>query len=106
VSKERARRRVERLAVLEKQKAVRARRSAWRQRRRTLARSLKPGRLPSSGRLYRRSRAQRTGIVVVPLVAALIVWFLVPELGLRLLLIAIIVLVVPPLVVVLLGRRS
>ena len=106
MSRERAKRRAERLVVLEKQKAVRARRSARRQRRRALVRSLKPGRRPSSGRIYRRSRAQRTGIVVVPLVAALIVWFLVPELGLRLLLIAIIVLVVPPLVVVLLGRRT
>jgi Flp pilus assembly protein TadB len=106
VSKERARRRAERLAVLEKEKAVRARRSARRQRRRALVSSLKPGRRPSSGTLHRRSRAQRTGIAVIPLVAALAVWFLVPELALRLVLIVMIVLVLPPLVVVVLGRRS
>jgi Flp pilus assembly protein TadB len=106
VSKERAKRRAERLVVLEKEKAARARRSARRQRRRALVRSLKPGRRASPGRLYRRSRAQRTGIVVVPLIAAAVVWFLVPELALRLVLIAMIVLVLPALVVVVLGRRS
>jgi len=106
VSKERARRRAERLVVLEKEKAKRARRSARRQRRRALLTSLKPGRRSSPGRLYRRSRAQRTGIVVVPLLVAAVVWFLVPELALRLVLIAMIVLVLPALVVVVLGRRS
>jgi Flp pilus assembly protein TadB len=105
VSKERARRRAERLAVMEKEKAVRARRSTRRQRRRALVRSLKLKRRPSSGTLYRRSRAQRTGIAIIPLIAALAVWFLVPELALRLVLIAMIVLVLPALVVVVLGRR-
>jgi Flp pilus assembly protein TadB len=105
VSKERARRRVERLAVLEKEKAARARRVARRQRRRALVRSLAPRRR-SPGRLYRRSRGQRAGIAVVPLVAAVAVWVLVPELALRLVLIAMIVLVLPALVVVVLGRRS
>jgi hypothetical protein len=37
---------------------------------------------------------------------ALLVWFLVPDLALRLVLIAMIVLVLPALVVVVLGRRS
>ncbi|GAA3336713.1 hypothetical protein GCM10020358_10330 [Amorphoplanes nipponensis] len=106
MSKERARRRAERLAVLAKEKAARARRSALRQRRRALLNALKPKRRPSSGTLYKRSRAQRTGIAVVPLIAALAVWFLVPELALRLVLIAMIVLVLPALVVVVLGRRS
>jgi Flp pilus assembly protein TadB len=106
VSKERAKRRAERLAVLEKEKAVRARRSARRQRRRALVTSLKPKRRPSSGVLRRRSRAERAGIAVIPLVAALAVWFLVPELALRLVLVVMIVLVLPPLVVVVLGRRS
>ncbi|MEV4709531.1 hypothetical protein [Actinoplanes sp. NPDC049316] len=105
MSKERARRRAERLAVLEKEKAARARKVARRQRRRALVRKLTPQRR-SSGRLYRRSRAQRFGIVVVPLVASATVWFLVPELALRLVLIAMIVLVLPALVVVVLGRRS
>jgi Flp pilus assembly protein TadB len=105
VSKERAKRRAERLAVLEKEKAGRARRSARRQRRRALVNSLKPKRRPRSGTLYKRSRTQRTGIAIVPLVAALAVWFLVPDLALRLVLIAMIVLVLPALVVVVLGRR-
>jgi len=104
VSKERARRRAERLAVLEKEKAARARRTERRNRRRALVRKLTPQRR-GSGRLYRRSRAQRAGIVVVPLTASALVWFLVPELALRILLIALIVLVLPALVVVVLGRR-
>jgi hypothetical protein len=106
VSKERAKRRAERLAVLEKAKSARARRTARRQRRRALLRSLRPGRRPSSGRLYRRSRAQRTGIVVVPVLAAALVWFLIPDPALRLVLIALIILVLPVVVVVALGRRS
>jgi len=106
VSKDRARRRAERLVVLEKEKAARARRSARRLRRRALVNSLKPGRRPGSGQLYRRSRGQRAGIVIIPLVAAAAIWFLVPELALRLVLIAMIVLVLPALVVVVLGRRS
>ena len=105
MSKERARRRAERLAVLEKEKAVRARRSTRRQRRRALVRSLKLKRRPRSGTLYKRSRAQRTGIAIIPLIAALAVWFLVPDLALRLVLIAMLVLVLPALVVVVLGRR-
>jgi Flp pilus assembly protein TadB len=105
VSKERARRRAERVAVLERAKAVRGRKVARRQRRRTLVKSLTPPRR-SAGRLYARSRGQRAGIVVVPLVGAVLVWVLVPELALRLVLIAMIVLVLPALVVVVLGRRA
>jgi len=105
VSKERARRRAERLAVLEREKAVRARKFARRQRRRAVVRRLTPGRLPSSGRLHRRSRAQRIGIVVVPLVAAIAVWVLVPDLALRVVLTAMIVIAVPALVVLVLGKR-
>jgi Flp pilus assembly protein TadB len=105
VSKERARRRAERLAVLEREKAVRARKVARRQRRRAVVRRLTPGRLPSSGRLHRRSRAQRIGIVVVPLVAAIAVWVLVPDLALRVVLTAMIVIAVPALVVLVLGKR-
>jgi hypothetical protein len=106
MSKERARRRAERLAVLEKEKAARARRVRRRALLRSSLRSLKPGRRPSSGRLYVRSRRQRVGIIVIPLVAAGAVWFLVPELALRLVLIALLALVLPALVVVVLGRRS
>ena len=105
MSKERARRRAERLAVLEKEKAARARRVARRTTRRRLVRRLTP-RKRASGQLYRRSRAQRTGIVLIPLIAAVAVWILVPDLALRLVLIALLALAVPALVVVVLGRRS
>ena len=105
MSKERARRRAERLAVLEKEKAARARRVERRLARRRLVRRLKP-RKRSSGRLYRRSRGQRMGIVLVPVVAAVAIWVLIPDLALRLVLIAMIVLAVPASVVVVLGRRS
>jgi Flp pilus assembly protein TadB len=105
VSRERARRRAERLAAREREKGARARTAARRQRRRALLRSLAPHRR-SAGRLYRRSRGQRAGIVLLPLVAAVAVWLLVPELALRLVLLAMIVLVLPALVVVVLGRRA
>jgi Flp pilus assembly protein TadB len=104
VSKERARRRAERLAVLEKEKARRARSVARRNRRRTIVRSLTPRRR-GVGRLHRRSRSERIGIVLVPAVALAAVWVLLPDLALRLLLSALILLVLPALVVVVLGRR-
>jgi hypothetical protein len=106
MSKERAQRRAERLAVLEKEKAARARKVARRQRRRVLVRRLRPRPLGSAGRLHRRSRPQRIGIVVVPLVAAIAVWLLVPDLPLRIVLTAMIVIAVPALVVLVLGKRS
>jgi hypothetical protein len=62
-------------------------------------------RLGSAGRLHRRSRAQRIGIVVVPLLAALVVWLLVPDPALRIVLTAMIVIAVPALVVLVLGKR-
>lgn len=105
MSKERARRRAERLAVLEKEKAARARKVARRATRRRLVRRLTP-RKRSSGLLYRRSRSQRIGIALLPLIAVAAVWILIPDLALRLVLIAMIVLAVPALVVVVLGRRS
>ena len=105
MSKQRAQRRAERLAVLEREKAARARKVARRASRRRLVRRLTPQKR-GSGRLYRRPRSQRLGIVVIPLVAAVAVWVLVPDLALRLVLIAMLVLAVPALVVVVLGRRS
>jgi Flp pilus assembly protein TadB len=104
VSKERARRRAERLAVLEKEKAARARKVARRQRRRAVVRRMTP-KVGSSGRLHRRSRGQRIGIAVVPLLAAVLVWLLVPDLALRIVLTAMIVIAVPALVVLVLGKR-
>ncbi|HEU4349972.1 MAG TPA: hypothetical protein VFR35_19515 [Actinoplanes sp.] len=104
MSKERAKRRAERLAVLEREKAVRARKAARRQKRRALVRKLKPRRR-RTGTLHVFTRAEKTGIVVVPLVAAAAVWFLVPDVALRLVLIILIILVLPALVAVVLGRR-
>jgi Flp pilus assembly protein TadB len=101
VSKERARRR----ALREKERAAKARKVARAQRRRAFLRSLVPTRR-RTGRLHRRSRAQRTGIVVVPLLAAVLVWWFVPDLSLRIVLTAVIVLVLPALVVALLGRPA
>ncbi len=105
MSKERARRRAERLAVLEKEKAVRARKVARRSRLRQVKRDLTP-RFGRSGRLYQRSRRQRIGIAVVTLLAVAAVWTFIPELALRVILTALLVLAVPALVVVVLGRRS
>jgi hypothetical protein len=105
VSRERARRRAERQAVLERERAARERRAARRARRRGLVRALTPRR-GRAGRLYRRSRAQRAGIVVVPVLAAAAVWLLVPDPGLRIGLTALLVLGLPALVVVILGRRT
>ncbi|MEU4691237.1 hypothetical protein [Actinoplanes sp. NPDC023714] len=105
MSKERARRRAERLAVLEKEKAARARRVARRDGLRSFRRRITP-RFGRNGRLYHRSRRQRAGIVVVTLLAIAAVWTFIPELALRVILTALIVLAVPALVVVVLGRRS
>jgi Flp pilus assembly protein TadB len=105
VSKERARRRAERLVVAERDKAKRARRVARRLRRQELLRGL-TRRRRRTGRLSMRSRSERLGIVALPLIAVAAVWFLVPELGLRIVLIALLILVLPAVVVVVLGRRS
>ncbi|MEV0899360.1 hypothetical protein [Actinoplanes sp. NPDC049802] len=104
MSKERARRRAERLAVLEREKTVRARRVARRERRRAFLKNLRP-RFGRDGRLYHRSRRQRIGIVVVTLLAVAAVWTLIPDTALRIILTAMLVLAVPALVVVVLGRR-
>ncbi|MCU7723523.1 hypothetical protein ODJ79_07350 [Actinoplanes sp. KI2] len=105
MSKERARRRAERLAVLEREKVARARKVARRQRRRVLVKRLTP-RVGRPGRIYRRSRGQRIGIVLVPLVAAAAVWLLVPDLALRVVLTIVIVMALPALVVLILGKRA
>jgi len=91
--------------VLEKEKAARARKMARRQRRRQLIRRLRP-RTRNSGRLHRRSRGERIGIVVVPLLLAVAVWLLVPDLSLRIVLTTLLVLSAPALVVVILGRKA
>jgi hypothetical protein len=105
MSKERARRRAERLAVLDKQKAARARKVERRRRRRTLVEKLTP-RVGSSGTLHRRSRRERIGITVLPLAAVAAIWLFVPEMSLRIVLTTLIVLATPALVVVVLGRKA
>ena len=92
--------------MLEREKAVRARRVARRQQRRALIRKMVPGRRKRTGRLHVYTRAEKAGIAVVPLVAAAAVWLLVPDIGLRIVLIVLIALVLPALVVVVLGRRT
>jgi len=106
VSKERARRRAERLAVAERDKLRRARRVARRQRRRSLVRRLTPRRRRTGRVFLRRSRGQRAGIVVLPLLAVAAVWYFVPDPALRVVLVALLRLVLPAVVVVVLGRRS
>ena len=91
--------------MLEREKAARARKVARRQRRRVLVERLTP-RVGRPGRIYRRSRGQRIGIVLVPLLAAAAVWLLVPDLALRIVLTIVIVMAMPALVVVILGRKA
>ncbi|MEO3923425.1 hypothetical protein ABGB07_06140 [Micromonosporaceae bacterium B7E4] len=108
MSKERARRRAVRLAEAERERAVRARTVARRQRRRALLRRLAP-RLPDrrTGRLFaRRSRGERAGVVVLSAAAVIGIWLLVDDLALRLGLIALLLLVLPAVVVIALGRRT
>lgn len=105
MSKERAKRRAERLAVLEREKAVRARKAVRHDRLQVLRRRLRP-RFGRDGRIYLRSLRQRIGIVVVTVLAIAAVWWFIPELPLRIILTAIIVLAMPALVVVVLGRRA
>ncbi|GIF21224.1 Flp pilus assembly protein TadB [Actinoplanes tereljensis] len=105
MSKERAKRRAERLAVLEKEKAARARKVSRRQRRRQLVRKLTPQRMGRPGRIYRRSRGQRLGIVLVPLIAVAAVWLFVPDVPLRIVLTIVIVMAMPALVVLILNRE-
>ncbi|WP_249997859.1 hypothetical protein [Actinoplanes sp. M2I2] len=105
MSKERARRRAERLAVHEKDKAARARKVARRQKRRQLVKRLTPQRR-NAGRLHRRNRRERLGIVLVPLVLVAAVWVFIPDLPLRIVLTTLLVLSAPALVVVILGRKA
>ena len=91
--------------MLEREKLARAREQARRQRRRVLVRRLTP-RVGRPGRIYRRSRGERIGIVLVPLVVAAAVWLFVPDLALRVVLTIVIVMALPALVVVVLGRKA
>jgi Flp pilus assembly protein TadB len=107
VSKERARRRAVRLAQQEKERAARARSTSRRQRRQATLRRLTPRRPGRTGRLFvRRSRTERAGIAVLAVASLVVVWLAVPDMALRLLLIAVLLLVAPAAVVIALGRRT
>ncbi len=107
MSKERARRRAQRLAEAEAARAKRQRVALRRQRWRALRRRLRP-RLPDrrTGRLFaRRSPAQRAGISIVALVTLGFVWLGIDSLATRIALTALIVIATPALTVLVYDRR-
>ncbi|MFD6567400.1 hypothetical protein [Micromonospora profundi] len=107
MSRERARRRAEREAVLARERAVRQRRVARRQRRRAVVRRLTPRvRWGRSGRLARHSRGERAAIVLLTGAAVLMIWTFVDDLALRIALIVLLLLVLPAIVVIALDRRT
>jgi hypothetical protein len=93
------------VAVVDREKSRRARRVVRRERRRDLLRRLTPHRRRTGRLRMRRTRAQRVGVVVLPLLAVAAVWFLVSDPALRLVLVAMLVLVLPAVLVVVFGRR-
>ncbi|NES29483.1 hypothetical protein GCE86_16585 [Micromonospora terminaliae] len=106
MSKERARRREARQAELERERAVRARRVARRDRRRAVVRRLTPSvRRGRTGRLRRHSRGERAAIVLLTGAAVAGIWNFVDDLALRLALVVLLLLVLPAVVVIALDRR-
>ncbi len=108
MSRERAQRRAERLAVQEKVKAARERRQARKARRRALARRLTP-RLPDrrTGRLYaRRTRAERITVAIAAAVVLAAIWYYIGDLGARIALTALVVVAAPALIVLSFDRRN
>jgi len=109
VSKERARRRAERQAIAERERASRARKVRRRAALRRVRTALRP-KLPDrgrTGRLYaRRTRTERAGIVVAALLAVSLVWLFVEPLGLRIAITAMLLIAAPALVVIAFDRRS
>jgi hypothetical protein len=107
VSRERAKRRAERLAEAEAARAKRERATQRRQRRRALLRRIRPT-MPDrrTGQLFaRRSPAQRAGIGVVALCALALVWFGIDSLATRIALTALIAIATPALTVLVFDRR-
>ncbi|MGA3527073.1 hypothetical protein [Melissospora conviva] len=107
MSKERARRRAEREAVAERERAARRRVVRRRERRRALLRRLTPAwPFGRTGRLYaRRSPRQRAAIAASVVVAIGAIWYLVPDPALRLLLTLLLLLGLPVIIVITLDRR-
>ncbi|MFG1654700.1 hypothetical protein ACGFIE_32725 [Micromonospora sp. NPDC049275] len=107
MSRERARRRAEREAVLARERAVRQRRVARRQRRRAVVRRLTPQlRRGRTGRLARHTRGERAAIVLLTGAALILIWTLVDDVALRVALIVLLLLVLPAIVVIALDRRT
>jgi Flp pilus assembly protein TadB len=107
VSRERARRRAERVAAAEVTRARRERAVLRRQRWRALRRRMRPT-LPDrrTGRLFaRRSPAQRAGIGIVSLGSLALVWWQIDSLATRIALTAVIVIATPALTVLVFDRR-
>ncbi|MFI9640083.1 hypothetical protein ACIG87_08445 [Micromonospora sp. NPDC051925] len=106
MSKERARRRAVREAAAARDRVVRQRKLARRQRRRALVRRVTPQwRRGRTGRLARRSRGERAAIVGLTGAALLLIWVFVDDLALRMALVVLLLLVLPAIVVIALDRR-
>lgn len=108
MSKERARRRAERLAAAQRERAAREAARLRRERRRAVLRRLRP-RLADrrTGKLFaRRSRGERAGIGVMVALALGLTWLLVDPLALRIGFTVLVILVAPALVVLTLDRRT
>lgn len=107
MSRERARRRAEREAELARERAVRQRRVARRERRRAVLRRLTPQvRRSRTGRLARHTRGERAAIVLLTGAAMILIWTFVDDLALRVALIVLLLLVLPAIVVIALDRRT
>jgi len=107
MSKERAIRRAAREAEAAAARAARERTAARRAKRCAMVGRLTPHRPDRRvGRLFpRRSRAERTFIVVIFAAAVFLVWVTVDDLATRIALTATLVIVAPAIVVLALGRR-
>jgi len=107
MSKERARRRAERIAVADADRAKRERARRRAARRRALVRRLRPRRPGGwTGRLYaRRSPGQRAAIATTALGVLVLTWLLVDSLTLRVAVTVLVVLTAPALVVLTFDRR-
>ncbi|MET7422931.1 hypothetical protein [Dactylosporangium sp. NPDC005555] len=103
MSKERARRR----AVLEAERAERLLKADRRRRRRIAVRKLVPKvKLGRTGKLFaRRSRGQRSVIVLLVLLALTMIWVFVDTVAARIGLSALVVVAAPALTVLVLDRR-
>ena len=106
MSKERARRRVEREAARAAEQAVRLRRERRRERRIALVRRLTPKRRRWAWGLGRRSPGQRSLIIGVAVLSLLAIWVLVDSLTTRLGLTVLVLLLLPVFAVITFDRKG